>query len=512
MTVPAGASSSLGTAPAGARPARDPRLDRIALGLLAGATLLHVLYAGLLPLSPQEAYYWAWSRRLDLSYFDHPGLSAWTIRAFTEIFGDSERAIRLAAAFHSAVFGVFLWATARRMLGSRVALWTLGAGLAVPLFSVGQVIITPDGPLLSGWAMALYFTVRALDEDGRWLLAAGAAAGWAMLGKYTGALLLPQILAVLVADPRGRRLLRTPWPWVGAALALLLFSPAVIWNARHAFASFEFQTAERAAASRFRPVLVGRFLGLQMLMASPVAFVLLVEAVVRAWGRRDRAEWRILFWFAAPLMAIAALVSPVHWVKANWLAPAYPAALVAAAALALEEGASRARRIAGLAALAVAVLGSLYLHVAFAGPWLPFPARDDLSAGWGELAGRVEAERAALPVGSFVAGCSYKVSAELAYNLPDRPRTWSSEIAGDHGLEYRIWFDPAELVGRDGIVVLDPREKGTCKRLAEACRPLDPLAPLTVYRGRDEVTTFQLWRCRYAGPPARPGAGPESGP
>ena len=489
----------------GARGTGLSRDDRLALGLLAAATLAHVFYSGFLPLSPQEAYYWTWSRHLDLSYFDHPGLSAWTIQAFTEIFGDSERAIRLAAAFHSAVFGVFLWASARRMFGSRVALWALGAGLAVPLFSVGQVIITPDGPLLSGWAMALYFTVRALDDDGRWLLAAGAAAGWAMLGKYTGALLLPQILVVLVADPRGRRLLSTPWPWLGAALALLVFSPAVVWNARHGFASFAFQTSERAAASRFRPVLVARFLGLQMLMASPVAFVMLVEAVVRARGRRDGPAWRILFWFAAPLMALAAAVSPVHWVKANWLAPAYPAALVCAAALALEEGASRTRRVASVVGVVVAALGSLYLHAAFVWPALPFPARDDLSAGWSELAVRVEVERAALQGEPFVAGCSYKVSAELGYHLPGRPRTWSSEIAGDHGLQYRIWFDPAELQGRDGIVVLDPREKGTCKRLDEACRPLEPLAPLTVHRGRAEVTTFQLWRCRYAGPPAAQG-------
>src|SRR5512139_3734300 len=88
---------------------RDPRLDRLALAIVAAATLFHVGYAGLLALSPQEAYYWTWSRRLDLSYFDHPPLVAWTIRAATELFGSSERAIRLAAAFHSGILSAFLW-------------------------------------------------------------------------------------------------------------------------------------------------------------------------------------------------------------------------------------------------------------------------------------------------------------------------------------------------------------------------------------------------------------------
>jgi 4-amino-4-deoxy-L-arabinose transferase-like glycosyltransferase len=477
----------------------DRRHDRLALGLLASATLLHVAYAGWIALSPQEAYYWTWSRTLAPSYFDHPPLAAWTIRLATEAFGDSERAVRLAAALHSAVFAVFLWLAARRLFGSRAALVALAGGLAVPLFSLGQVIITPDGPLLSGWAMALYFTVRALDEeDGRWLLAAGAGAGWAMLGKYTGGLLLPQILVVLLLDPRGRRLLRTPWPWLGAVLAFLLFSPVVLWNAEHRFASFGFQTSERAAASRFRPVLVGRFLGLQAALVTPVVLVLLVEAVVQAWRRRAEAAWRVCFWFAAPLLLLAAVISPFHWVKGNWLAPAYPAALVAGAVLFLEGG---WRRRAGIAGVAVALLGSLYAHLVPVWPALPFPARDEGSSGWRELAARVEAERASLGPDAFVAGCNYKVSAELGYYLPGRPRTWSNEVTGELGLQYRFWFDPAELAGREGVVVRDGREKKTCLRLAEACEPLVPLEPLEVFRGDEPVTRFELWRCTYRGVP-----------
>jgi 4-amino-4-deoxy-L-arabinose transferase-like glycosyltransferase len=98
------------------------RADRIAIAIVAAATLLHVAYAGLLALSPQEAYYWTWSRHLDLSYFDHPPLAAWTIRAATALLGESERAIRLAAAFHSTVTSAFLWLATRRLFGSRAAL------------------------------------------------------------------------------------------------------------------------------------------------------------------------------------------------------------------------------------------------------------------------------------------------------------------------------------------------------------------------------------------------------
>lgn len=479
----------------------DRRLDRLALALLAGATLFHVWYAGHFPLSPQEAYYWTWTRRLDLSYFDHPPLASWTIALFTGLFGDGERAIRLAAAFHSTVFSVFFWLSTRRLFGSRAALLALGAGLTVPLFALGQVIITPDAPLLSGWAMALYFTVRALDEeDARWLLAAGAAGGWAMLGKYTGALIFPQVLAVLLLDARGRRMLATPWPWAGVALGAALFSPVVVWNLARAGASFAFQTQERAAHSGFRPVLVGRYVGLQTALVTPILLVLLVEGVAQAVRRWRDPAFRVCACFAAPLLLIATVISPFHWVKGNWLAAAYPTALAAAAALALERT-SRGWRVAQVSAVVLAGLGSIYSHLVPLFPAVPFPARDEVSSGWKELAARVEAERTALGPGAFVAGCNYKVSAELGYYLPGRPRTWSNEITGEHGLQYRYWFDPKELVGREGLLVLDPRERGTCEKREEACRPLVPLEPLTVLRGKDKVTTFELWRCTYAGVP-----------
>ena len=217
--------------------------DAVAAALLVAlSTLLHVAYAGLLPLSPQEAYYWQYARHPALSYFDHPPAAAWTIRAFTLLLGDSERTVRLAAAGWSAVFCFFFFLSGRRLLGSRAALTATAVMLVSPFFSIGQTIITPDTPLVAGWIAAFYFTGRALQEERpAWLLAAGAAAGVATLGKYTGFLLLPQIFLALLLDRRGRRMLATPYPWIGAVLTLLIFSPVVIWNANHGWASFGFQ-------------------------------------------------------------------------------------------------------------------------------------------------------------------------------------------------------------------------------------------------------------------------------
>ncbi len=66
---------------------------------------------------------------------------------------------------------------------------------------------------------------------------------------------------------------------------------------------------------------------------------------------------------------------------------------------------------------------------------------------------------------------------------------------GQNGLQFDEWLDPAALRGREAILVVDGREKDVCGGREALCRPLEPLAPETVLRGADKVTTFSLWRC-----------------
>ena len=69
----------------------------MAWALLLGMTVARLLYAGLLPLSADEAYYWQWSRYLDLGYHDHPPKVDWQIRRSTALLGTQETAVPLPA-------------------------------------------------------------------------------------------------------------------------------------------------------------------------------------------------------------------------------------------------------------------------------------------------------------------------------------------------------------------------------------------------------------------------------
>ena len=81
---------------------------------------VYLVLAALLPPFDDRLYYWCWSRDLQLSYYDHPPMVAYMIRASTELFGNGIFAIRLPAVLrHALVVGLVLGWTSRADLCCR---------------------------------------------------------------------------------------------------------------------------------------------------------------------------------------------------------------------------------------------------------------------------------------------------------------------------------------------------------------------------------------------------------
>ena len=66
------------------------------IALVAAMTVLRIVYASLIELRTDEAYYWTWSKENVLSFLDHPPMIAWFIRFGTAIFGDTNLGVRFA--------------------------------------------------------------------------------------------------------------------------------------------------------------------------------------------------------------------------------------------------------------------------------------------------------------------------------------------------------------------------------------------------------------------------------
>jgi hypothetical protein len=255
-------------------PASTQLARRTAL-IIVGMMLFRLVAAAYTPLTFDEAYYWTWSKHLAGGFYDHPPAVALVIGLGTLIAGDTELGVRL--------FSILLvlptsWAVYRAadiLFSSEVVAAAAAILLnATMMVSVETMLITPDSPLLAASAFVLFFLAKVFESGrGAWWLAAGAAVGAALLSKYNALFFGPVILIWLVAVPKLRHWLRSPWPYLGGLVALAMFAPVLLWNADHQWVSFTKQFGRVVPHGLRLQYLAGLIPG-QILLATPAVFLL----------------------------------------------------------------------------------------------------------------------------------------------------------------------------------------------------------------------------------------------
>ena len=215
--------------------------------------LLRFVSAATINLSPQEAYYWNYSIHPDLSYLDHPPMVAWVIRAGTLLLGKSEIGVRIGGLWLVVVSTWLINALGRLWFSRRAGLWAALLFQVIPVYFIYGVIITPDAPLICFWLLTIYLVSIAVlkDRPSAWYCA-GAALGFAMLSKYTALFLVPSALLFLIADRAHRKWLLRKEPYLAFFLSLVIFSPVILWNYQHQWASFAFQFGRRLLGEEYQ--------------------------------------------------------------------------------------------------------------------------------------------------------------------------------------------------------------------------------------------------------------------
>ena len=367
---------------------------RLLFATVAGLTLWRLLMAATLPVTQDEAYYFDWARSLAWGYFDHPPAVA-----LLGIGTLPEPGSALAARLGGVLAGALTLLVLARLFwnsgltdGKDLALAVLLAATTLPGLA-GGFILTPDTPLALAWVLALHESERALVGDRRRWLTAGVATGLGLLSKYSMVVIGPVLLwAIVRADPRA---LRTPWPYLGGLLALLVFAPNLVWNVDNDWLTLRFQFGHGFATDTGALIGAGEgaatieqsgpgtlveraasllgYLGTQLgfwgLIALPI---LLLPWIARRPGAdaggtlRPHARHLLLAAALFPL-GFFALVSLVSDVEANW-----PAMYLLAAPALLASPFRRVRAWVLAAAAGNLLLVSLYaIHGATAA--LPLP-------------------------------------------------------------------------------------------------------------------------------------------
>lgn len=345
---------------------RLPFAWRLVAGLVLLKLALHALAAG--PLAwgymTDELYFLDCADRLQWGYVDHPPLSIAVLAVWRDLFGDSIFAIRIPPAIAGCVSIVATALLARELGGGRTAQGLAGLGwLAIPVcLSMGNYYsMNPLEHAL--WAVALLLLAR-LGNDGspRLWLALGVAVALATLNKVSGLWLAGGIAVGVLLTPL-RRALRTPWPWLAAALAAMGALPFALWNAANGWPFLEF--TRNAAAEKVGEITLLDFVGQQiMVMGFVPAFIWLPGLVylMRAEALRHQRAlgWAVLF--VAALLALSGSARP------HYLAPAFPV-IIAAGAVMVERLSAFREWIPRTAVRTVALTGLIAMPLAI--PVLP---------------------------------------------------------------------------------------------------------------------------------------------
>jgi hypothetical protein len=307
----------------------------VAWTICLGTGIRLLFAASAIDLGYGEAYYIAASRHFALSYFDHPPLSYWIAWATMKLTG-SDAVLVVRAPFILLFIGT-TWVMFR--LTAFLFGETAGAFAALllnisPLFTVSVgAWVQPDGPLILCVLAAIYCIARLAngsDQRHPYLLwaQAGFWLGLALLSKYYAALLPVGVLIFASTSRDHRRWFCEPGPYIACAIAILVFSPVLIWNWQNDWSSLVFQGE--------RVVRENRGIGLRWLLDS----VLGQAALIGPWiwipmllacahavreGRANSKSWLILCVAFVPivLFTLVALWMPTaghyHWQAGGYL-------------------------------------------------------------------------------------------------------------------------------------------------------------------------------------------------
>lgn len=274
------------------------QLISASLAVVAVLTVMRGIFAAVVPLRVDEAYYWTWSKESVLSFLDHPPMVSWCVYFGTAIFGDTNFGVRFSGLLAMLIMEALLADIVWRM--TRDWRWVAFAVLlpeATIDYGLLMARVAPD-TALTVFALAIAWALVRLTLSGnpRWWLLAGAFGGLALLSKYIVVLLAPAILAFALVPVRQRRPLAGPYPWFAVLIAIAIFAPVLYWNAAHDWASFRFQLNRPTMLQGWSLKFVGEFLGQQFLMLGPIVFpmVLISTAMVGWRGVRGRDPVAIL--------------------------------------------------------------------------------------------------------------------------------------------------------------------------------------------------------------------------
>ena len=218
-------------------------------GAAALVFALHLATNGTLGFHTDELYYLDCGRHPAFGYVDFPPIVPLLSRLVTSLLGVTPWTLRLVPALLSGVLVALCGAYVRRLGGS---LWLQGiaivAGIAAPyIVGSGDVFQTVIFDVATGMVALYWFLCVVIDRKPRYWIYLGITLGIGLEVKYTIVGLIAGIIVAVLLTPSLRKELRTRYPWIAAAIALLLWAPNLAWQVANGFPTLTYVLNHRGS-------------------------------------------------------------------------------------------------------------------------------------------------------------------------------------------------------------------------------------------------------------------------
>ena len=254
----------------------------IICGLLLGYALFWATYAHFssstgVHIDSLEAY--AWGREFRLGYYKHPPFWAWVAGLWFMVLPKTDWSFWLLSELNGALGLAGAYALMGRFCGQRARVICVLMLMLTPFYQFNALRFNANTILLSIWPWTMYFFVRSIETRriGH-AVVCGALAGFALLSKYFGLVLIGSCVVASLTHHNRRAYYLSAAPYVSLLIAGALFTPHVIWLFRDGFQPLAYMATKIDLRDRAISDSFFQFIGASVaFFVAPIALLLLAR-------------------------------------------------------------------------------------------------------------------------------------------------------------------------------------------------------------------------------------------
>jgi len=479
---------------------------------LVSILIFRLLYIGKFDLTPDEAYFWEWSRHLSISHSDQGPVLGLIIFLSTHLVGKiNEFSVRLFSPILALFTTILVYLISKNIFKNIYsALLSMFVLSILPICAVGGMLITADIPLVFFWTISLFFVQKAIStNECKWWYLTGLSSALGIMSKYTMLFFLISVFLLILISQRQRILLIRKEIYVAFGISILGLLPMLIWNTTHNMATYGYIKSlflYNKVIYVDKPGVDGvlEFITGQLGIVTPfigLLFLYLLFILAFYGFKNNNDNFLLLFFSAITLFLFFGTMSYFCSVEENWTVVAYISLSIASGVLVSQEFSEKIRykifiKNYAIFAFVTGSIFTLFIYLQLIFKILPLDAKVDPTnrvRGWKELGNEVTEILRKCPDNTFILTNYFGIASELSFYVDGKPQVRCVDV-GQRLRDYRYWTEFESVTGYDAVFVSAyPIMEPIIKKIFISTKFLK-----TIYISSDNqlIRTFYVFICK----------------